>query len=81
MKILLSKSAIWIYSLIFFSVIGVFLDIATIGAEEFALFEGDMTTSNDAKFLRAINNLYFPVILMIHLFVLIIFIVKRMKKT
>lgn len=51
MKILLSKSAVWIYSLIFFSVIGVLLDIATIGAEEFALFEDDTSTSNDATFL------------------------------
>ncbi|OIJ20958.1 hypothetical protein BKP45_07610 [Anaerobacillus alkalidiazotrophicus] len=79
MKLLLSKYAIWIYSLIVFLAIGLVLDIATIGAEEYALFDNGMKAANDAKFLRTINSFYFPTILVSHLFVLTIFVFKKTR--
>lgn len=60
LRLLLSKNAIWIYSLIIFGVIGLALDIATIGAEEYALFENNnIDAANYASFLRNINTFLF----------------------
>lgn len=83
MRLLLSKYAIWIYSLIIFLTIGVVLDIATIGAEEYALFDNSYKAFNDAKILRSIHSFYFPaviVVLVSHLLVLIIFGFKKSKR-
>ncbi|QOY38093.2 hypothetical protein AWH56_011450 [Anaerobacillus isosaccharinicus] len=82
LRLLLSKNAIWIYSLIIFGVIGLALDIATIGAEEYALFENNnIDAANYASFLRNINTFYFPVVILIHFVVLFIFSFKYFKRS
>lgn len=82
MKLFLSKYAIWIYSLIIFLVIGLALDIATIGAEEYALFDNNnIDAANYAKFLRDIHTFYFHAVIVIHFGVLIIFGFKYFKRT
>ncbi len=83
MRLFFSKYAIWIYSLIIFLTIGVVLNIATIGAEEYALFDNSYKAFYDAKILRSIHSLYYPaaiVVIVSHLLVLIIFDLKKSKR-
>lgn len=80
-RLLLSKPAIWVYSLIISLAIGIVLHIATIGAEEYSQFDHSMAAVNDAKLLRSIHSFYFPLIVVVHLFSLILIVVKKYKRT
>lgn len=80
MRLLLSKYVIWIFSLIIFLAIGVVLDIATVGAEEYALFDNNMKATDDAKLLRSIHTFYFPTVIVSHLLVLIIVGFKKSNR-
>jgi len=62
-----NKIIIWLCSLVTFLAVGLILEIATIGAEEYALFEYSQTAKEEAQALRTLNSFYFPVALAIHL--------------
>jgi hypothetical protein len=68
-------------SLIVFGIVGVMIHIESIKAEEYSKFDGSLQAAYAAVNLDIINTLYFPIILISHLILFMIFKYKDSKKS
>ncbi|MCM3126108.1 MULTISPECIES: hypothetical protein [Bacillaceae] len=64
-----------------FCVVAGILHIEYIKADEYAKFDGSLEAAKKALNLEIINSIYFPVILIIHLTLFIIFKFKGSRKS
>ena len=77
---MLSKPAIWLFSLIISIALALVLEINVIGAEEYAQFDHSHSAKNQANILKSIQAFYVISITIIHLIIVIRFLVKKFNK-
>jgi cytochrome b subunit of formate dehydrogenase len=75
------KYVLLLISFFVFCIVGGILHIEYIKADEYAKFEGSLQAAKKALNLEIINTIYFPIILMIHLTLFIIFKFKGSGKS
>lgn len=80
MKFLLSKQALWLFSLLLTIMIGLVLDISAISAEEYAEFDHSTSAAKKANILRSLHTVYVPIIVVGHLIALIIIFTRKYKE-
>ncbi|UYZ21173.1 hypothetical protein [Mesobacillus jeotgali] len=75
------KYLILLISFLGFCVVGGIIHIEYITADEYAEFDGSLQAAKKALYLEIINTIYFPIILIIHLTLFIIFKFKGSRKS
>jgi hypothetical protein len=75
------KYLLLLISFLGFCVVGGIIHIEYIKADEYAKFDGSLQAAKKALNLEIINTIYFPIILIIHLTLFIIFKFKGSRKS